>query len=170
VAGDQQDNDALEAIKSIFRESVDREKILTQREKSLEVRESLLTSTYYANLEKVSEAEPTPTFVNDEELVEENRNLKAEVYELRASQRRGCKPQIIAEAVKESGSATHNSDGESDKYSIDGEYDDNESGDGIEKRKKHKAEKGTDVVKLDRREYETLLKNLSELEVRLSNE
>ena len=170
VAGDQQDNDALEAIKSIFRESVDREKILTQREKSLEVRESLLTSTYYANLEKVSEVKPTPTFVNDEELVEENRNLKAEVYELRASQRRGCKPQIIAEAVEESGSATNNSDGESDKYSSDGEYDHNESGDGIEKKKKHKAEKGKDVVKLDRREYETLLKNLSELEVRLSNE
>jgi hypothetical protein len=167
----------LEAIKSIFRESVDRENILLQREQSLDVRESLLTSTYYATMERASGAEvkqqSAPPIVNDEELVTENQNLKAELYELRAEKRRGFQHSTREHGSgKQSGEENEGSEeeeGGGETYSSD----DDQEGEGGETKKQQGPpgtgaaikSKSTSTVKVNRQEYEALLKNYAELEV-----
>jgi hypothetical protein len=183
---DDQDTDALEAIKSIFRESVDREKILLQREQSLDVRESLLTSTYYATMEKASvpEVKYTPPVVNDEELKAENENLKAELYELRAAKRRGFQSSKRGNASandpqKENEECGDDSEdeggeeeeGEGEEYSSDDDQEEGGDGDGEGKKKKKEKKKkkisrdSSATIKVNRKEYEALVKNYAELEV-----
>ena len=163
---DDQDNKALEAIKSIFRESVDRENLLLQREKALDVRESLFTSTYYANNENTI----AQSNVNDEKLLEENQNLKAELYELRAAKKRGFKPAThcgASENPVQSGSSIDGDDkDEEDKYSSESDQDCSDDREAKKRTgKKSQKGKGVETITVNREEYESLLKNYSELEV-----
>ena len=169
---------------------MDREKILAQREQSLDVRESLLTTTYYATMEKASAIaiKPAPPMMNDEELLAENLTLKAELYELRAEKRRGFRPSKLPRVSstgtgKESSGGDENdkevdsgsgSGSEEDDYSSDDCDEENGDGDGdgntqrLEKKKKRKEKRkeANETIKVNRLQYEALLKTCAELEVR----
>ena len=144
-----EDKNALDAIKAIFHESMDRERQMLKREESLEIRESLLSSAYNVSGDKVSVKDEIEN--NDKALIEEVNNLKAELYELRRSKRKGnALPSVdeacaLEEKPQEDGNV---------QESIEAQTASGEKGDD-----------GQLMIRISKEEYETLKKNNSELEV-----
>mmetsp|Transcript_21534 Transcript_21534/g.31284 ORF Transcript_21534/g.31284 Transcript_21534/m.31284 type:complete len:1684 (+) Transcript_21534:93-5144(+) len=106
----RQDDEALNAIRAIFRESVEKEAIIAQREMALNARESILEATQYRQLqsqqEKAWESKTKEELqsINDAQtdkiqtLENELRDLKAELYELKSADKPQTRRQSPVEA------------------------------------------------------------------------